>query len=147
MRKLIVLVAVALLGLLSGPRSAAAQSGFVVIVNDGNAARSLSRDELSQIFLKQRTDFPSGLAALPVDLSDGSPVREAFSQSVHGRSNSAVDAFWQRQIFSGRGVPPLQKSSDDEVIAFVRGNAGAVGYVSRGASLGGGVHAVQVVDR
>ena len=59
MRTLIVLVAVALLGVLAGPRSAAAQSGFVVIVNDGNAARSISRDDLSQIFLKQRTDFPS----------------------------------------------------------------------------------------
>jgi ABC-type phosphate transport system substrate-binding protein len=82
---------------------------------------------------------------LPVDQAEGSSVRKAFSEAVHGRAPSAVEAYWQRQIFSGRGVPPLQKMSDDEVIAYVRSNPSAVGYVSRGASLGNGVHAVQIV--
>jgi ABC-type phosphate transport system substrate-binding protein len=144
MRKHILFAALALVGLLAGPRAAAAQNGFVVIVNDANATRSVSRDDLSRIFLRQRTDFPSGAAAAPVDLAEGSSVREAFSQAVHGRSAAAVQAYWQRQIFSGRGVPPIQKASDDDVVAYVRSNPGAVGYVSRGTALGGGVHVVQV---
>ncbi len=147
MRNHLTLVAAVLLGLLAGPGPAAAQSGYVVIVNDGNATRTVSRDDLSQIFLKRRTSFPSGLSAVPVDQAEASPVRETFSQEVHGRSTSAVESYWQRQIFSGQGVPPVEESSDDQVIAYVRGNLNAVGYVSRGAALGDGVHAVQVVAR
>ena len=147
MRNLLILSAIALLGLLAGPQPAAAQSAYVVIVNDGNATRTVSRDDLSQIFLKRRTAFPSGMSAVPVDQAGASPVRETFSEAVHGRSTSAVQAYWQRQIFSGQGVPPVEESSDDAVISFVRGNINAVGYVSRGAALGDGVHAVQIVAR
>jgi ABC-type phosphate transport system substrate-binding protein len=147
MKKYLLPIAVALLGLIAGPGAARAQSGFVVIVNDGNSAREITRDDLSRIFLKQRTDFRSGLPATPVDQAGGSAIRGAFSEAVHGRSSSAVEAFWQRQIFSGRAVPPVEKPTDEEVIAFVRGTLNGVGYVSRSAALGSGVHAVQVVDR
>lgn len=124
-------------------RPAAAQ-GYAVIVNDANAASTMSANEVSQLFLKQVTRWPNGQTAVPVDQADNSAVREAFSQAVHRRSTSAVEAFWQRQIFSGRAVPPVKKASDDEVVAFVRANPNAVGYVSPGAALGAGVRRLRI---
>ena len=47
----------------------------------------------------------------------------------------AVLAYWNQKMFSGAEVPPPQKSSEREVIEFVRNNAGAVGYVSASAPL------------
>jgi hypothetical protein len=57
---------------------------------------------------------------------------------------SAVESYWQQAIFSGRSVPPLEKASDAEVLAFVRANPGAVGYVSGGADLGASVKELTV---
>ncbi len=108
---------------------------FKVVVNGGNPVTSLSKGQLAKLFLKQVTTWSDGHKVLPVDQSEGSPVRQAFSEAVHGRSVGAVKAFWQRQIFSGRDVPPPEAPNDAEVLAFVETNRGAVGYVSASAPL------------
>ncbi len=115
---------------------------FKVIVNSANAMGSLSASEASKIFLKESAKFPGGGAATPVDLGKSNPARAAFSKAVIGRTVGAIETYWQQQIFSGKEVPPATKSSDDEVVAFVKANPGAIGYVSSGASTAG----VKVVD-
>jgi ABC-type phosphate transport system substrate-binding protein len=145
MRKTFLRVAAAtltlLLSTLATAKSAQAQD-FKVIVNSANSTSSLSAAEASKIFLKEAAKFPNGTSASPVDLSKSSPVRAAFSKSVVGRPVGAIESYWQQQIFSGKDVPPSAKSSDDEVIAFVKANPGGIGYVSAGASTAG----VKVID-
>ena len=143
-KKLFPLVA-AVVGLMAGAPAAAAQE-YLVIVNDANTVETVNRDELSQIFLKRVSQWPNGNPVVPVDLSESSSTREAFSQAVHGRPVSAIEAYWQRQIFSGRGVPPVEKSAETEVIEYVRTNPHAVGYVRNGSALGAGVRAVRVTN-
>jgi ABC-type phosphate transport system substrate-binding protein len=103
---------------------------FQVIVNEGNATSSISKDDLSNIFLKKKTKWDDGSAVTPVDLNARSAVREAFSQDVHGRGVGAIRSYWQQAAFSGAGTAPLERSSDAEVIGFVKANPGAVGYIS-----------------
>jgi ABC-type phosphate transport system substrate-binding protein len=110
---------------------------FVVIVNAANAA-TLTRDEIANVFLKRITRWPGGGGPVAVvDAVPGSPVREDFSRTVLHRGTPAVEAYWQQQIFSGRDVPPVQKDSDAEIVAFVRKNRGGIGYVAAGTSLDG----------
>ncbi len=127
--------------LLLAATSASAQE-YKVIVNSANATSDLSAAVVSKIFLKETTKFPNGSAATPVDQGKTSAVRAAFSKAVVGRPVAAVETFWQQQIFSGKEVPPATKPSDEEVVAFVKANPGAIGYVSAGASTAG----VKVVD-
>lgn len=110
--------------------------GFKVIVHPDNPAASISRDQLAQIFLKKSTAWPNGKRAVPVDQTEGSPARIAFSKAVLQKSVSEVKSYWQQQIFSGRSVPPVEKTSDGQVLSFVAGNELAVGYVSDGADTG-----------
>jgi ABC-type phosphate transport system substrate-binding protein len=124
-------------GLLGFALTGSAQSSFKLIANPSVSAGTVAADHVSQIFLKKTDKWPDGSGAVPVDQKVGSSVREAFSQAVHQRSAAAVDAYWQKRIFSGRGLPPLTKGSDAEVVAFVRDTPGAVGYVSSGASTEG----------
>ena len=111
--------------------------GFKVVANSAVPTRSLTRAALAQVFMKKSLRWPDGTAALPVDLPAGSQTREAFSREVHGKGSAAIDAFWQKQIFAGRELPPLTKANDAEVIAYVRATAGAIGYVSPDADAGG----------
>ncbi|MDB4881538.1 MAG: hypothetical protein JWL95_304 [Gemmatimonadetes bacterium] len=122
--------------LLAPMRRAAAQA-FVVVVNEAGPS-SLSKNDVARIFLKTSD------ALMPVDQVRDSKVRPAFSRFVLGRSVSAVLTYWQQQIFSGGGSPPPVKGSDAEVLASVRGNPKAIGYVSADAVLGAGVKLVAI---
>ena len=133
-----------LVALVAAP-AAAQQGGYIVIVNDANSVSALTTEELSKIFFKKAQRWPNGNDVVPVDLPESAPVREAFSTAVHGKSVGAVRAYWQQQIFSGRAVPPAERPSDEQVVAFVRATPGAIGYVSAGAPLSAGVRRVQVV--
>lgn len=121
----------------------AAQSAYKVIVNPANAATALSKTELARMFMKKVTAWPDGRAVAAVDQDRNSPARQAFSADVHQKDADAVAAQWQVVVFSGRDVPPKILRSDEEVIAFVRSNPGAIGYVSPGVALDG-VRAVTV---
>jgi len=144
MMRLLTVMLVAAAALAWRPAPAEAQSGYVLIVNDGNPVSELTTDEVARFFRKQAVRWENGTDVVPVDMAENSAVRERFSQDVMGRSTSAMKAWWQRQIFSGRGVPPVEKASVGEVLAFVRSTLGAIGYVAAGTALGAGVKAVRV---
>ncbi len=124
----------------------AAGQDFKIVINEANSTSSISKDDLSRCFMKQANIWISGQPVIPVDQAASSDVRQAFSGAVHGRDVSAVKSFWQRQIFSGRGVPPAEKASDQEVLAFVRANPGAVGYVSSDTDVSAGVKVLEIAD-
>ena len=118
--------------------------GFTVVANAANPAESISKSEASDLLLKKATKWPQGAAAQPVDQQKSAAVRDAVSKAIHGRPASAIASYWQQQIFAGKEVPPPEKGSDADVLAFVRANPGAIGYVSAGTDLGAGVKAVPI---
>ena len=107
---------------------------FRIVVSPDNPVDSLARRDVARMFLKRTTNWPDGSAVAPVDQSSRAEVRTLFTQEVLREEGlekmSSVENFWQQQIFSGRGSPPPIKGSDDEVIAFVAANPGAIGYVT-----------------
>ncbi len=123
----------ALLAVMGSAVATSAQTGYKLIVHPSVSADGVSAADISKIFLKKADRWPNGTAAAPVDQKPSSATRAAFSKGVHGKGVGQVDAYWQKQIFSGRRLPPVTKASDTEVLAFVKANPGAVGYVSRGA--------------
>ncbi len=130
------IIAAALCFVAVGAGRAAAQE-YKVVVNSANPASEISADALGKIFLKQVSKFPEGGAATPVEPAKASPARAAFAKTVLGRTVQNLDTYWQQQIFSGKDVPPANKATDDDVVAFVKGNPGAVGYVSGSAAVTG----------
>lgn len=135
-----ILAAAAVLLLLSPARPIRAQAdySFIVVVNDANPTTALPRSAVALLFLK-RAAWGDGQQALPVDQPEDSETRRDFTQLVHRKSVMAIRSYWQQQIFSGRDVPPPEKQSDREVLAFVRENPNAIGYVAASAVLGDGV--------
>jgi ABC-type phosphate transport system substrate-binding protein len=97
----------------------------------------MAKKEVSNAFLKKTTKWGNGEAILPVDLVSSSDTREAFSMNIHERKVSAIKAYWQKQIFSGRKIPPAEKRNNREILLFVQENPGAVGYISATTSTGG----------
>jgi len=116
---------------------AGTQPGYRIVVNAANPVTSLARAEAARMFLKKATSWPGGRPVAVIDLERASTVRQAFSRDVHQRDADAIAAHWQTAVFSGRDVPPPIAKSDADVIAFVRANPGALGYVSATAEIEG----------
>ena len=133
-----VLAAVAAASALASVRPvAAAPERCRIVVHPSLGVRALSRFDVARLFLGKTLEWPDGTRARPVDQREGSPVREAFNRDVLRRSAAAVKAHWQQSVFSGRGIPPPEAPSDAAVLAHVRAEPGAIGYVSPGAPLEG----------
>ena len=114
-------------------------------MHPSNPATQISRLKIGEIFLKKEKRWPDGQPVVPVEPPGKSPVRQRFDQEVFGKPVIAISAYWQQMIFGGKGVPPPEKSSDADVVAFVRETPGAVGYVASSADVSG-VKVVAVVD-
>jgi ABC-type phosphate transport system substrate-binding protein len=119
----------ALLAVLAAPPAAA---DLVVVVNTGSGVERLSRDEVINIFLGRYRQFPSGLAALPIDQPAEQPLKAQFYRQLVNKDLAEINAYWARLIFSGKTSPPRQAASPAEVVAWLAHNRGAIGYVERG---------------
>ncbi len=141
------LVLVVIGSLLIGlPFASAQDRAFVVIVHPDNPVTTLSKADASGFFLKKISRWSqTRQAAQPVDQTASATVRESFSAEIHGRSVDRIKNYWQRRIFSGRDVPPPELSGDSDVVEFVRGNPGAIGYVAATTVLTG-VKAVTIAE-
>lgn len=72
---------------------------FKVIVNEANATTSLSKKEVSEIFLKTKSSWDDGSKIVPVDQTARSATRAEFSQEIHGRNGGAIRSHWQQASF------------------------------------------------
>jgi ABC-type phosphate transport system substrate-binding protein len=131
--------------LAGGPAARGSEPRYWVIVNPDNHADTLRREEISRIFLKKTTRWADGTVAVPVDLVETSPAREAFSRDIHRRPASAIKKYWQQMVFSGESAPPPEVATEEDVLAMVRSDRAAIGYVSDEVVLRG-VKIVDVVD-
>jgi len=147
LKKVFIGVVINLVGLVlaSGLDASASDASvpFKVIVNAKVVGQRLPRAVLAEIYLGTVERWGDGTVITAVDLSSTSPVREAFSQQTLGMRVEAVRFHWLRKLDSGKR-PPISKSSDEDVIAFVASERGAVGYVSVAAHVPATVREITV---
>ena len=66
---------------------------------------------------------------MPVNLPAGSPVRDDFLQMVMDQNEEQYTGYWLVRRYVGKGSPPKELGSIDEVVKHVIATPGAVGYV------------------
>jgi ABC-type phosphate transport system substrate-binding protein len=115
--------------LVGSPSVGRAQDGFRLIVHPANSVTTLRAAAVSKLFLRKQTKWPNGQTVKPVDQVEPSPVRRKFSSAIHRMDVPSVQSFWQEVVFSGRGEPPPERSSDADILNYVRVNPNAVGYI------------------
>ena len=139
------LVAIALLAT-APPLLAQGTAPVSIIVNEANPLDTMERSDVIRAFLGQTALWQDETRVRPVDQSMASRVRKEFSEHILGQSLLGVKSYWQQQVFSGRAVPPPVKETEAEVLAFVAGTAGAIGYVSANVELPPSVKTVELLE-
>lgn len=67
--------------------------------------------------------------ALPLNLAPGDPTRRSFLETILGQSEEQYTGYWLVRRYVGKGAPPQEVTSVDELIRRVGTTPGAVGYV------------------
>ncbi len=128
---------VAALALLPWPRVAAAQdTGFKIIVHPDNPTASVDAARLREAYLKRTAAWNDGRSIRAIDLSSRHAVREQFGRRVLKKTPTQLRYYWNRQVFSGKGVPPTQVDSPAAAVEYVLRHPGAVAYVPIEADAG-----------
>ena len=101
----------------------------VAVVSAKSTVTTLSKSQLTDIFLGRVSRFPDGARAVPIDQAEGSAVRDEFYAKVVGKTAAQVKAFWSKIIFTGRGQPPKAVPNSIEMKKRIAENPAAIGYI------------------
>lgn len=116
-----VLLSLGMMGVVTGVSAVAAE--VYVIAHPGV---TLSASELRDVYLGEK-QFSGALKLVPVD---NSVAQADFLEKVVNMKPEKYSGLWTKKSFRGDATPPEIKSSDAEVIRFVKSTPGAIGYVS-----------------
>lgn len=116
-----------------GAMGSVAWAEVAVVVSSKSSAGNLTAAQAADIFLGKSSTFPSGGNAVPIDQSEGSPVRDEFYTKIAGKSAAQVKAYWSKIIFSGKGQPPKEVADSAAVKKQLAENPNAVGYIDKAA--------------
>jgi ABC-type phosphate transport system substrate-binding protein len=104
-----------------------ASAETVVIVNKANPATRMFSEQASQFFLGKSTMFT------PIDQAEGSAIRADFYHKAADKDPAQVKAIWSKIVFTGKGTPPKEYSSNADVKKAVAADPKAIGYIDKSA--------------
>jgi TonB family protein len=107
-----------------------------VVASPGVKADTISMAELKRVFLMQQRTLNDGSSVEPV-LQQGGWVHELFVRDYLNRDSEEIRVYYQGLVFTGKSSMPKQLGSDADVVTYIAGANGAIGYVSTAADTPG----------
>ena len=117
-------------------------TNVVIIANPAVKTSEISADDLRAVYLGMKTSLGDGSHLKPV-LEKAGPVHDAFLKEYLRKTDFALQTYYRSLVFSGAGSMPTTLPSDADVVAYVKKNREAIGYVAAG-SVADGVKSLRV---
>jgi ABC-type phosphate transport system substrate-binding protein len=114
---------------------AARADDMVVIVHPGSHIRSLTRNQVIDIFMGRFRQLPTGATALPIDAADPAERQRFYELLVH-KDLAEIGSYWARLVFSGEATPPFRAPDSRTALELVATNPDAIAYCYRSAVKG-----------
>jgi len=105
-----------------------AWADIALVTGRQSSIQELGREEAAQLYLGHRNTLANGQAAALIDLPPG-PVRDAFYLNLTGKNPAQIRAYWSRQVFTGRALPPRQASGVEEVLRWLAEGRASLAYL------------------
>lgn len=105
---------------------------IAVVVHPANSAK-LDPAEIAKLYLGRSKSFSDGSAAVPLAQAESAAATPIFNDKILNKTGSQMKAYWSKLVFTGKGTPPQELSTDKEVIDLVSKNPNMIGYVTQGS--------------
>lgn len=118
------LIAMALFGMIA--HSLWAEDSFVLV---GHSA--LQKTDLASLqrLYTGRILTLNQQPATPLNLPPGNAIRQQFLKTILGQNEEQYSGYWLVRRYVGKGTPPQEVASPEEIIRIVGSTPGAVGYL------------------
>lgn len=117
----------------------------LVVTGAKSPSTTLSRNQVSDVFLGKVVSLPDGSSAAPIDQPESSPLRDEFYSKVANKSAAQAKAHWAKLYFTGRGVPPREGTDSNNIKRILNSTPGSIGYIEQ-SSLDSSVKVVFVAQ-
>jgi ABC-type phosphate transport system substrate-binding protein len=118
---------------------------IAIIVNPQNPISQMTQEQVTNLYLGITQDFPLLNKAIPLDYADSAKIKEDFIIRVLGKSLPTFRAWWARQMFSGKGNPPREMPTHNDMKRAVASVTDAIGYIDK-AQVDNSVKVVLIVN-
>ena len=103
-------------------------SDIVLVVNKEVEENTLSKEEIKQIFLRNKTRWKNeGLIEFVIQ--DEGTTHKEFLKTYVGRSSKQYIMTMRQLVFLGKGDFPKKFQTDRELIEYIAANKNTIGYV------------------
>lgn len=103
-------------------------STLAVIVSKESNINSITKKDLSRIFLSKTKRFPNGEKSITIELSNVK-YQSIFYKKVSNKNLKQLKKYWLKMIFTGLAMPPKKVNSIQELINFIKSNPNAISYI------------------
>ncbi|NRB41106.1 MAG: phosphate ABC transporter substrate-binding protein [Pseudomonadales bacterium] len=114
--------------LLSLSMQQVAFADIAIVVHPSNT-EAADANKIRRIFLGKTKAFSNGEKVQTFDLPKGDKAREVFREEVLRKSESRLNSYWARMLFSSKAQPPKELSGPDEIKEIVASNVNAISYL------------------
>jgi len=102
-----------------------------LIVNPTVKVQTLSVGEVRSLFGMRQLTWPDGSPVKIFVLSEQNPLHASFCKEILNLYPYQLQQSWNRLVFSGTGQAPTEVSTEQNMVALVAANPGAIGYVNK----------------
>lgn len=106
-----------------------ALAGVAVIVNASNAD-AIDESLIKKIYLGKEKTFPNGEKVTVYTLPSTEADTEYFRDKALSKSNSQFKSYWSKLLFTGKGTPATELGSAADIIAAIKKDPQAIGFVN-----------------
>lgn len=106
-----------------------AQADIYIIANRSVPVDEIRVQEIKEIFLGLNTTWNDKLLIKPMVLSLD-PMYSEFLEKYAKKSKSQYKYWWRNMVFTGRGLLPKYRKTEENIIQIVAKTEGAIGFVS-----------------
>lgn len=118
------------------PALAQENSDIKVIANNDVKLTEVDGKFIQKLFLGKTKKWPDSSKAVPLILKDDN-AEKIFVEKYVGKSLSKFKNHWKKLIFTGRGIPPKEFKTVEELTENMKKISGSISFVPKSADTSG----------
>jgi ABC-type phosphate transport system substrate-binding protein len=105
------------------------ESKVRVIAHPSVLIDELSTSQIRRIFSMRQSVWPNQQAVVVFVLNEQNISHQIFSKKVLAMFPYQLERIWNKLVFSGLGERPIEVKDEQEMLAKIKNQPGAIGYV------------------
>jgi len=105
----------------------------MLIIGNLSSVDELSKNDIRKLFTGQNTILKNGKRVVIVELKEGMGGKRQFHDISTARTDAQLASSWSILIFTGKAEAPIEVESYEDVIAIIKENPNAIGYIHESA--------------